>query len=747
MRNRRLASTLSALLLAATATACSTTPRPAVVSPQNARAVDGGSVSDLQRELDEATPGSPGYAPLRDRVARFLATRALDALQTGDVDGALDNLRAALVHHTPAELSAGGLPDTFGPVARELLQWAEPRGDEVRALIASRLLRALQPPDPAGESTWREVTEWGQRNRQDFRRGWVREAELAALFRDVARVVPAQDVLEAAADHFVGWRREVFDVRNGPPIEPRSLQFDEARQYQAGLRTAKIQLALLFLRVGDLREAANRVTALGPGPDGAGVAAVLGSLAQGEGGADRLFELAESLNGSREGTADNAAVSGVCRDGRRRFPTDARFARCLALAAYREHDYGLTSAHLAAAARLRADDQSTLRVALEAAAEWLQREVGAEGQAAGRRAYARAIELLGVWRRRYEGQLPPVAEADLEDLAAQFELAAGDLGEARAHLERATRATPASREAFFTLSEIAWRHREGAEALRWLDEGQRLPLRATESDSLIRPMFALRRALATQVTDPAAARPLWEEALSQWEAMARNSQGRAQANAHLHRSTALDALGRHDDAQAALVAAVDAAPDDRDVAGRAIAFSLSRGQWRSARDLDQRARAQLTLDRPWQVYFALWGMVAARLGNLPEDGGAHVLIQSVSEGANEYSAWTVRLAQRYTGALDREGLLRYARTPGQRAEGLFYDAMLRLAAGETAGAEADLRAVLETQVLHYYEYEIAWEMLSRGLSTLAPATTTPMPTPPQPAAAATPATPTTTSSR
>ena len=193
------------------------------------------------------------------------------------------------------------------------------------------------------------------------------------------------------------------------------------------------------------------------------------------------------------------------------------------------------------------------------------------------------------------------------------------------------------------------------------------------------------------------------------------------------------------------MAAVDAAPDDRDVAGRAIAFSLSRGQWRPARDLDQRARASLTLDRPWQVYFALWGMVAARLGNLPDDGGAHVLIQSVSDGANEHSAWTVRLAQRYAGAIDREALLRYARTPGQRAEALFYDAMLRFAAGETAAAEADLRAVLETQVLHYYEYEIAWEMLSRGLSTLAPATPTPMPTA-QPAQAPA-AAPATTSSR
>lgn len=731
MRNRRLAQIFPAFLLTVTA-ACSTTPRPAVHTAVRAGSVDGGSVSDLQRELDENTPGTGGYASLRDRVAGFLATRALDALQTGDVDVALDRLRAALVHHTPQELSAGGLPNTFGPVARELLRWAQPRGDETRALIAARILRGLTPPDPVGDTTWRTVTEWGERNRRDFRRPWVREAELAAIFRDVAMVVPSSDVLDTAAEHLVSWRREVFDVDNGPAIEPRSLQFDEVRQYQAGRRTARIQLALLFLRVGDLREAANRVTSLGPGPDGAGVASVLGSIAQGEGGANRLFELAESLNGTREGTADNSAVSGVCREGRRRFPTDSRFARCLALAAYREHDYGLTSAHLAAAARLRTDDQSTLRVAIEAAGEWLQREVGADDPSAGRRAYSRAVELLGEWHRRYAGQLPPVPEADLEGLAAQFEIAGGDLAQARAHLERATRATPASREAFFTLSEISWRHREGAESLRWLDQGQALPLRPTESDSLIRPMFAVRRAMATQVTDATAARPLWQESLTAWEALARNSQGRAQANAKVQCALSLGALGRDDEAYTALVEAMDAAPDDRDIAGRAITFSLSHGRWREARDLDQRARAQLSLDQPWKVYFALWGAIAARLGGLSDDGGAGVLIRSVARDANEYSAWTVRLAQRWEGALDREALLRYARTPGQRAEALYYDAMLRLAQGDTAGAETDLRAVLATDVLHYYEYDLAWEMLSRGLTALAPTAT--------PATPATPAT-------
>ena len=65
----------------------------------------------------------------------------------------------------------------------------------------------------------------------------------------------------------------------------------------------------------------------------------------------------------------------------------------------------------------------------------------------------------------------------------------------------------------------------------------------------------------------------------------------------------------------------------------------------------------------------------------------------------------------FRSALDRARLLGYARTPGQRAEALFYDAMLKRAAGD-ASAEEDLRAVLATEVLRYWEYEMSWEMLA-----------------------------------
>jgi hypothetical protein len=172
-----------------------------------------------------------------------------------------------------------------------------------------------------------------------------------------------------------------------------------------------------------------------------------------------------------------------------------------------------------------------------------------------------------------------------------------------------------------------------------------------------------------------------------------------------------------------------AAPDDQDVAARAVTFALARGRWSVARALAQRARAQLTLDRNWQVYFASWHTLASRLDG-SADAGARAALESIARDAGEHAGWTARIAQRFVGEIDRDALLRHARTPGQRCEAHFYEAMLRRLDGDAAGSLEDLRAVVATDVLRYFEYELAWEMLQRVSAAPArTATATPRPTP------------------
>ncbi len=699
-----------ALLIAPGCTGTQRPPGPRVVTRAPASEVNGTTVADLQRDLDETPDGDESRVAIRDGLARYMAARGVEALQSGDLSGAIAKLREALVHYTPDELARGGLPDELAPLARGVLDAASSRGDEPHALAAARVLLALRTPDATARAQWDRIREWGQRNRQEFQRPWVVEGELSDIYKEIARIVPARDVLDAAAEHMVARRRAVLDARailSGGHDGPR-LNFDEVQQLRAGMRVASADLAMLYLRVGDVREAANRLTSLGSSSESAGLAAALGSIAQGEGGADALWELAQRLM-----QPDLAAAAGVCREGRRSYANDTRFAGCLAVAAERDGDLALASAHLERAATLGTADQRALRAAIEASRGALGQSIGGDDLGTGRRAYERTRSLLERWRTQYQGQVAPVLEGELETLAADLELSAGNLREAASHLTRATEVTPPSREAYYLLAEIAWRHRDGAEATAKLRAGLALPLRADESDSLFRPQYTVRLAQAAAVAgNQEEARRLFSEAATSLDALARSLGERGLAGAMLQRAIVADAQGDSEGVRTSLRAALDAAPDARDVAAKAITFSLSRGRWAEARDFYRAARGSLTLDRPWQVYFALWGSIAARLGHLSDDGGAQRVLDGIAADT-EMPAWTGRLAQRYANSLDRAALIAHARTPGQRAEALFYDAMLKLAAGDATGAEEDLRAVLATDVLHYWEYEMAWEMLER----------------------------------
>lgn len=702
----KLARSLSPTLLILGA--CASSPRPAVpVAPVAAAParVDGANVSLLQRTLDETPPrpADASYRALRGSVAAYLSRRALDAAHTGDYDRALSLLREALHPYSADELNGEVLPDAMGDAGRALVQHFAPRGDEAHTLIGARILSSLEHPDPEGRATWTRVVEWGTRNRTEFQRSWVREGELSGVFVEVARTIPARDVLDLASEHLASWRREASEAR--ALAAGQRLNHEESRWLRMAAQRPVLDTAMAYLRVGDVRAAANQVRALGSAVD---LADDLGALAAGEGGAAALGALAERFE-----RTDTTVMGGLCRLGRRTYPNDLRFARCLAATAARVDDFGLASAHLDAAVRLGERDQTILRAAIEATALWMRHEIGSDEISAGRAAYARTQELLGRWATRYEGQTPPLGVGDLETMAADLEFAGGNLAEARAHLRLATQATPPSRDGYFTLAEAAWRVGEHAEARRLLDEGVRLPLRPTESDSLFRPLFLLRTALVTKDAGEAeAADRLLHQASDAFEALGRSSEGPQLARVLLQRAQIADSLGDATAASEHLRAAMTAAPDDQDVAARAVTFALARGRWADARALSVRARAQLTLDRNWQVYFALWTTIASRMEATP-DSGARAALEAIARDAGEQSAWTARIAQRYVGGLDRDALFRYARTPGQRCEAHFYEAMLRRAEGDASGATEDLRATVATNVLRYFEYELAWEMLRR----------------------------------
>lgn len=660
--------------------------------------------AELVRQLDEQ-PASRGNRSVRDAVAAFWASRGVERLGAGDYEHAVGALRGALVHYTPEELQAGRLPDALAPLARGILDLSNPRGDEANTLAANRLLTLVQTPDRDATSRYEEVLRWGENNRREFRLPWVFHAEMSEIYREIARVFPERTVITRSREHSEQRRAEALRELGRPTPEPRPEE--QVVALRRAIERPVLDVTILHLRVGDIQGAADHVEAM-TGSGSRGLAALLHAVVE-DSTPEGYLSLAQQLD-----RVDSTAMAGVCREGRRRFAEDPRFAQCLATAADSDGEFGVSAAHLEAAARLRADDPEALGRAIAASARWLETESTSDDSSAGRAAIARLRALSTEWTRRFAGRAAPLSEADIDLAAAHYEVSTANIRAAETLLDHAMTATNPPRGAFLLRAEIAWRRGDSARALEVLQRAAQLPVASHESGSEVQPLITLRRAWALQLAgQSSAAQTAFQQAESGFVALSRSLEGERKAYALMQLAFAQDGLGHADDARESWDAALSAAPDDRSIATSAVVFFMGRARWADAARVAASARGRLTLDRNWETYFALWQWSSSKLAG-DEDERARSALNDVSGRANGMSPWTTRLAQRAVGAITFEQLERHAQNAGQRAEAHFYEALLELASNNRAAATQQLNATVQSNMLYFNEYHAAWTLV-RGL--------------------------------
>ncbi|MFO0557302.1 MAG: hypothetical protein U0269_04735 [Polyangiales bacterium] len=696
----------AALLAAACRPPARTTTLPIGEQIQRPPRVSGANFAEIVRQLDEQPP-SPINRPTRDAIAAFWASRGVERLGAGDYDRAVGALRGALVHYTPDELQAGRLPDALAPLARGILDLSNPRGDEASTLAANRLLTLVQTPDRDASSRYEEVLRWGENNRREFRLPWVFHAEMSEIYREISRVLPERAMITRSREHSEQRRAEALRELGRPTPEPRPEE--QVVALRRAIERPVLDVTILHLRVGDIQGAAEHVETM-TGSGSRGLAALLHAVVE-DSTPEGYISLAQQLE-----RVDNAAMAGVCRDGRRRFAEDARFAQCLAMAADSDGEFGVSAAHLEAAARLRADDPEALGRAIAASARWLETESTSDDGSAGRAAIARLRALSAEWGRRFSGRAAPLSEADIDLAAAHYEVSTANISAAETLLDHAMRADSPPRGAFLLRAEIAWRHGDSARALEVLQRAAALPVASHESGSEVQPLIQLRRAWALQSAGQSdAAQAAFTQAEAGFGALARSLEGERKAYALMQQAFAQDGLGRADAAKESWDSALAAAPDDRSIATAAVVFYMGRARWTEASRVAASARARLTLDRNWETYFALWQWTASKLAG-DEDERARAALNDVSSHANGTSPWTTRLAQRATGAITYEQLEQHAQNAGQRAEAHFYEALLKLASNDRAAATQQLNETVRSDMLYFNEYHAAWTLV-RSLAT------------------------------
>ena len=99
-------------------------------------------------------------------------------------------------------------------------------------------------------------------------------------------------------------------------------------------------------------------------------------------------------------------------------------------------------------------------------------------------------------------------------------------------------------------------------------------------------------------------------------------------------------------------------------------------------------------------------VIASRTGQ-PIDSD----ISQAFETPTGAEGWWAKLARFGSGKLNYDGLLEETNGVGERAEAYFYEGGRLLAQGDEAGARAMFAKVLDTQMVNFYEFAMAQELL------------------------------------
>ena len=687
------------------------------------RAIDDESYEDVRRIYLVLAPEDPQRGAVRQRLIEHLATRTDALLAQGDYDAVVSHFAEMTSLLVPDDFVAPAdpaLPQAIAPVASWVVDRGSRRGDEPRVLAALLVLSRIEPGNDAHPAEYRRVAEWGHQARWGENPTMGPEffdfaPELIQVWEEHARLSPAPEVLERLAALYVSMR----DVVAGASLEdgfapPGQVTMPELRMAQMLAERIPLDVAAVYLRVGDLAGAAERVGQLG---DRGGIEYRLRRLiedaaAQGSDGADALGELAGGFERARPDVS-----LALCRLGHRTHPTDPRFPLCLARLHVELARPGEATAWYAEAVELAPDEREVYDEALGRLAQMIEAglfggEAGDERRSIGRiRMIGRhATTILELRATRFPNDPSPVSGAELHFHLGRAEMHAGNLDEARAHFD-ASLAERRTREVLIELALLRARTGDATGAVELYREAiERITQQGPEAS-------VARAALLEQLGDAqrlggnqAGARESYQQAIGLLTPLAGEGDEARQALTQVRLGVLRRRSGEAERGTEAFHAALEIAPTWREPYAEILShLVVTEPDLALAEEIFRSATTGLNLEHEWRVYFALWVQaIAGRATQPPSAEVTRTLNEQAAEGG-----WHARLAAFAAGTLAQDALLAAAENDGHRCEAHFYAGARKLAQGDVEGARAELRAAMETGMVGYFEYAMAQELLAQ----------------------------------
>ena len=674
-----------------------------------------------------------------------------------DFDRLADSFRDALATFPPSSLWAKGGP-RLAPRDRELLLGSarlllavhSPRGNELPVAMALFVLVSIDGANPEWPARLEQLFSWLDSGAQLAAgpQGPRRLASPTDILESVAAVWPAPQVLDRLTKLVLARQEQVTSILRRPLGSGEGARgiLSELLIDSESLSNLAVSAASLYVRCGQFAQAAEVAGRLAdkPGDDPelrqllAAAAAPRARPSDFLALARRFLPRSELLHGTSPDRIDPATAMETLGQGLGAFPADsdlllaaARVARLVA-APLLSLRY-LEEASAALAARPENNDLLGDLAAerLDLAFLRLKMHIDPDRMPQAEREAAVLRRQLAEARVRFGASRIKLEDADIDQLVAGGLVDAGQVDRAEPLLLRAQRAAEANVDVTRQLASLASKRGEPQRAIALLRQTLALRERnAPPEDTLpyvegqARLSYLLGNAYEL-TAHPDEARKAWSAAARGWERLMleqirrKNLSSSAEATFEVGRLYYL--LGRREEGLRKFDEAI-AQDEERDQSYLdSIAFLVQRGEADAALDIFRRALAKpgRSVSEYVKVYASLWLVDLTRRSLRVPDAGALAYLRGIAGRQvvlrpPRAATWYTELARYATGQLDYAALLAKADTIGKRAEAYFYEAMSRLSYGKNEEAHALWSKVTETNMMSFFEYEMALRYLRTG---------------------------------
>ncbi len=425
-----------------------------------------------------------------------------------------------------------------------------------------------------------------------------------------------------------------------------------------------------------------------------------------------FFEAKPKNGDEREDTVSLPAALAIVELGRERFPNDLALTRRAGMIASSSGLHSLARRDLAAGQPTPPTD----RIAANELAELYEFRISrltARGSAIGARQVLLQFEdffakAVSVW----PDFVPDLANAYAA--RGQGLLSLGQLSAAEAVLHRSLSERP-TLEAFESLGTAALRTNQFEAAARFFLAALELPVTEPSVQFNHNKLMRLAGEALLGAGYESQAESVFVRALGQWNKMRTSETYELRppfsAEALIESAKLLWHLDKREAALAAFGAAQDAAPKDANTYSSTVAFLVLRGHYDQALDAYHRGLGTTDVSEYSKVYMSLWMLAESRRQARPDDPFVREFL-----GSRRGRLWFDDLARFASGRTSLGQLKKRATTAPRRAELLYYSAVLAPSDRNEAERKSRLRDVIDSDMIMFFEYEMAKHWLKEGFS-------------------------------